>query len=199
MTHKELFEILATKNVNEYTEERDGLTYLSWSWAWKEFLKVVPDATYQVRMFPQPDGTLLPYCGNGKMGYMVFTSVTANGITRECYLPVMDGKNKTMKDEPYKYSTKSGEKTVEAVSMFDVNKAIMRCLAKNLAMFGLGIYIYSGEDIPEDFTTATTEQIEKIKSLYSNIASVLKWGGVGSLEELTRTQANQLISQKENG
>jgi hypothetical protein len=58
MTEKELFEILAQKDVSEYTEEREGLTYLSWAWAWQEFLKVVPDATYKVKMFNAPDGTL---------------------------------------------------------------------------------------------------------------------------------------------
>ena len=59
--------------------------------------------------------------------------------------------NKAMKSKPYKYMTKkyNGEKSVEAASMFDVNKTIMRCLVKNLAMFGLGLYIYSGEDLPE--------------------------------------------------
>jgi hypothetical protein len=67
------------------------------------------------------------------------------------WLPVMDGKNKAMKREAYKYMTKFGEKSVEAFTMFDVNKAIMRCLTKNLAMFGLGLYIYAGEDLPEGY------------------------------------------------
>jgi DNA-directed RNA polymerase subunit RPC12/RpoP len=62
----------------------------------------------------------------------------------------MDGANKSMKLNAYTYSTRSGEKTVEAISMFDINKTVMRCLVKNLAMFGLGLYIYAGEDLPED-------------------------------------------------
>ena len=81
------------------------------------------------------------------------------------WLPVLDGANKAMKAAPYTYTTpkwdynpqtrrreKIGmeERTVEAASMFDVNKAIMRCLVKNLAMFGLGLYVYAGEDLPED-------------------------------------------------
>ena len=84
-------------------------------------------------------------------GFMVFTSVTVEDVTHEMWLPVMDGANKAMKDKPYKYMTKyNGEKSVEQASMFDVNKTIMRCLVKNIAMFGLGLYIYAGEDLPEE-------------------------------------------------
>ena len=79
----------------------------------------------------------------------MFTKVTINGITKEMWLPVMDSKNKAMKKEPYTYTTKYGEKTVESATMFEINKTIMRCLVKNLAMFGLGLYIYAGEDLPE--------------------------------------------------
>lgn len=196
MTEKELFEILAQKDVSEYTEEREGLTYLSWAWAWQEFLKVVPDAVYKVKMFHAPDGTLVPYCGNGKMGYMVFTEVTACGITRECYLPVMDSKNKTMKDEPYTYTTKFGEKSVEAVSMFDVNKTIMRCLAKNIAMFGLGLYVYQGQDLPQDFTMITNEQKKEFEDLGVNTFNVLRKFGISSIDELTKKQAQQVIESK---
>ena len=96
---------------------------------------------------------------------MVYTSVTIEGISHEMWSPVLDGANKAMKATPYTYTTpkweynpqtrrreKVGmeERTVEAASMFDVNKAIMRCLVKNLAMFGLGLYVYAGEDLPED-------------------------------------------------
>ena len=212
MTEKELFEILAQKDVSDYTEEREGLTYLSWAWAWQEFLKVVPDATYKVKMFNAPDGTLVPYCGNGKMGYMVFTEVSACGVTRECYLPVMDGKNKTMKDEPYTYEVKKyewnnatrkkewqgeyEEKTVEEISMFDVNKTIMRCLAKNIAMFGLGLYVYQGQDLPQDFTMITAEQKKEFETLGVNTFNVLRKFGVASIDELTKKQASQVIESK---
>lgn len=133
-------------NVNEYTEKKEGLTYLSWAYAWREFKKIFPTATYEIKKFENS----LPYVYDENIGYMVFTSVTVEGLTHEMWLPVMDSKNKTMKKEPYKYTTKYGEKTVEAATMFDVNKAIMRCLVKNLAMFGLGLYIYAGEDLPEE-------------------------------------------------
>ena len=79
---------------------------------------------------------------------MCHTSVTIEGETLEMWLPVMDGKNKSMKKYKYTYPTRYGEKEVEPATTFDINKTIMRCLVKNLAMFGLGIYIYAGEDLP---------------------------------------------------
>jgi hypothetical protein len=80
---------------------------------------------------------------------MCHTSVTIEGQTLEMWLPVMDGKNKSMKKKPYSYPTKYGDKQVDAATTFDINKTLMRCLVKNLAMFGLGIYIYAGEDLPD--------------------------------------------------
>ena len=79
--------------------------------------------------------------GNDKIGYMVSTSVTADGLTYDMWLPVMDMRNKSIM-QPTSY---------------DVNKSIMRCLTKNLAMFGLGLYIYAGEDLPEDEQKAPRE------------------------------------------
>ena len=141
------FEKAYNLNVSEKTEKKEGLTYLSWAWAWAEFKKIYPDATYQVEMFG--DYSNLPFVYDDKLGYMVFTSVKADGVTHSMWLPVMNGANKAMRSEPYVYQTKYGEKTVEAATMFDVNKTLMRCLTKNLAMFGLGLYIYAGEDLPE--------------------------------------------------
>lgn len=69
-----------------------------------------------------------------------------------------------MKHEAYTYTTKYGSKTVEAATMFDINKTLMRCLTKNLAMFGLGIYIYAGEDLPESDTTTATATATESKS-----------------------------------
>ena len=139
-----LFTRLSAINVNERTDTRDNLTYLTWSWAWAMFKKEVPDATYNVRNW---DGK--PYLYDENTGYMVETSVTAEGQTYEMWLPVMNGANKAMKAQPYTYKTKYGDKEVEAATMFDINKAIMRCLVKNIAMFGLGLYIYADEDLPQ--------------------------------------------------
>ena len=145
---------------------------MSWSYAWAEFKKIYPDATYEVKK----DELGRCYFGDAHIGYMVYTSVSAGGLTYEMWLPVMDGANKAMKDEPYTYTVKNSKfqyatlnkengkyydrygneqtefitKTVEAMTMFDVNKTVMRCLVKNLAMFGLGLYIYAGEDLPKD-------------------------------------------------
>lgn len=143
---REKFQELYSLNVNEYVEKKQGLSYLTWSYAWAEFKKIYPDAVYEVKK----DEAGRCYFGDDQIGYMVYTSVTAGGLTYEMWLPVMDNNNKSMKLNSYTYSTRAGEKNVEAISMFDINKAVMRCLVKNLAMFGLGLYIYAGEDLPED-------------------------------------------------
>ena len=143
MTELTHYKNLAAVNTADKTEKKNKLTYLSWAHAWDAVKKVYPDANYVVQTF---NGK--PYLYDEKLGYMVFTEVTIEGLTHLMWLPVMDGANKAMKSEPYTYSTKYGDKSVEAASMFDINKTIMRCLVKNLAMFGLGINIYAGEDLP---------------------------------------------------
>ena len=144
--NNQTFEQVLSINVNDKTEKKNGLTYLSWAWAWGEFKKIYPMAAYRVKK----DEKGLPYVYDENLGYMVFTEVTVGDLTHEMWLPVMDGANKSMKSKKYTYSTKFGEKTVESATMFDINKTIMRCLTKNLAMFGLGLYIYAGEDLPVD-------------------------------------------------
>ncbi len=186
MAEQTSFEKLYNINVNEKTESKNGLTYLSWAWAWAEFKKIHPDATYEVKKFEYG----LPYVYDENTGYMVFTSVTVDGLTHEMWLPVMDGNNKAMKADIYDYSVKNPKfkyakwnkdagkyldsygneqkeyitKYVQAATMFDVNKTIMRCLTKNLAMFGLGLYIYAGEDLPEDMRS-DDDKIAEIKQL----------------------------------
>lgn len=160
---KELFKV----NVNDHTETKDGLTYLSWPFAIAEVCKAFPDFSYKVHRFGDNQ---LPYVYDDVTGYMVSTEVTINGITHEMWLPVMDSKNKAMKAKPYSYFVKdrdgkSYEKTVEAATMFDINKSIMRCLVKNLAMFGLGLYIYAGEDIPEITLDDVRQEISNAKSV----------------------------------
>lgn len=143
---REIFDELFKLNVNEHVEKKQNLSYLSWSWAWAEVKKRYPQASYEVVKFENG----LPYAYDPKTGYMVYTKVTINETTHEMWLPVMDNNNNTMLDHAYEYTTKYGKKIVAACTMFEVNKAIMRCLVKNLAMFGLGLYIYSGEDLPEE-------------------------------------------------
>lgn len=136
---KSVFERLSAINVNEHVEKKDNLTYLSWAWAWSVTKKECPDASYKI----------LPTEYDDDLGFMCHSEVTIEGQTLEMWLPVMDGKNKSMKKKPYSYPTKYGDKQVDAATTFDINKTLMRCLVKNLAMFGLGIYIYAGEDLPD--------------------------------------------------
>lgn len=158
-SNENVFLTLNAINVNEHTETKDTgnvkLTYLSWAWAWAEVKKKFPDANYEIVKF---EG--LPYVYDEKTGYMVYTTVTIKDVKHEMWLPVMDGNNRSMKAYPYELLTKSGKKIpVAAATMFDINKTIMRCLTKNLAMFGLGLYIYAGEDLPE------TDDVESVQSI----------------------------------
>ena len=149
MTFEEINALDVSDHIEKVTGDGKELSYLSWTWAVAEFKKHFPDMKYEVKLFDNGSGVKLPYMFDKNTGYMVSTSVTADGLTQDMWLPVMDAKNKAMKSEPYTYKTKYGEKRVESATMFDVNKTIMRCLVKNFAMFGLGLYIYAGEDVPE--------------------------------------------------
>jgi hypothetical protein len=157
----EHYKKLSKIDVKGMTEKKNGLTYLTWSKAFGELLKNFPEATYEIKKFGE-EGK--PYFMD-ESGAMVFTSMTIEGITREMFLPVLDGANKPMKATSYKYTTKYGEKTCEAINMFHVNKTIMRCLVKNIAVFGLGLNIYAKEDLPlgeEIDLNAIKEQLKKM-------------------------------------
>lgn len=149
MTEKTKFEQLTAVDCSAHIDKKNtggvNLSYLSWAWAWDYFKKAYPDATYQIKEW---DGK--PYLFDEKTGYMVETSITAGGETYVMWLPVMDNTNHSMLDKPYKIQTKFKTIDVPAATMFDINKNIMRCLVKNMAMFGLGLYIYAGEDLPAD-------------------------------------------------
>ena len=124
------FNELNSIDCSDKTEKKNGLTYLSWAWAWAEVKKLHPDATYTI--YENADG--LFYHTDGKTCW-VKTGVTVNGIEHIEYLPVMDYKNQSI--------------LAERVTSFDVNKAIQRSLTKACARHGLGLYIYAGEDLPE--------------------------------------------------
>jgi hypothetical protein len=120
-------------NVQDHVEKKNGLTYLSWAWAWAEALKADPTATFHVDTFQRADGRTIPYMDiNGTAMVWVRATLFSKGMT--CMLPVMDHRNKPIQNP----------------DAFQVNTAIMRCLTKCLAMHGLGLYIYAGEDLPED-------------------------------------------------
>lgn len=197
---KKRFNELLSLNVNEKTEKKKQgnteLTYLSWAYAWAEFKKVYPDADYTIKKFTNAvTGVTLPYL-ESELGFLVFTEITAGGLTHEMWLPVMDGANKAMLKEPYTYATKyNGEKTVDKATMFDINKTIMRCLVKNMAMFGLGLYIYAGEDLPPA-ETCTAEQVAKMRELEVIEPNLCKKFNVTSIEHLTAEQADFVIQSK---
>ena len=121
-------------NVNGKTEKKNGLTYLSWAWAWAEVKKLYPDATYTVYERDTEFGPV-NYFTDGRTCW-VKTGVTINSIEHIEELPVMDFKNRSI--------------PLDAVNSMDVNKAIQRSLTKACARHGLGLYIYAGEDLPED-------------------------------------------------
>ena len=126
MNSEQVLAMLKT-NVNEHTEKKNGLTYLSWAWAWAEALKADPEATYKIEMFG--DKCYMDINGTA----MVFVTVTMFGKAMTCQLPVMDFRNKAILNP----------------DAFAVNTAIMRCMTKALSLHGLGLYIYAGEDLPE--------------------------------------------------
>ncbi len=159
-----LFNALNSLDLSDKIEKRDNLTYLSWANAWAEFKSAYPNATYKIIKNP---ATNLPYFADQDLGIIVYTEVKVDDQTHEMWLPVLNGANKPLKLQAYTYSVwdkekrQYVEKTVNAATMFDVNKAIMRCLVKNLAMFGLGLYIYAGEDLPDTTNAETTTQEQK--------------------------------------
>ena len=145
-----IFKTLSKINVNDMVEKKQTggttLTYLSWASAFQVAKENFPDLEYVIERNPE---TGMPYWYDPLTGYMVFTKVTIGGQTHEMWLPVMDGTNHAMKAEPYEVQTKYKKFKVPVATMCDINKAIMRCLVKNLSIFGLGLYIYRGEDLPE--------------------------------------------------
>lgn len=164
---KSVFETLSAIDCSKYVEKKkatngDQLSYLSWARAWQIVKKHFPDATYSRAYW---DGK--PYLYDENLGYYVETEVTIDGETQSMHLFVMNGANKAMKTQPYSYKTRSGEKWVEAATMFDINTTLQRCLVKNLAMFGLGLNLYYGEDIPE-----AVKEEEQANQLAQAIAEV---------------------------
>jgi len=154
------FALLNKVNVNEHTEKKIGLTYLSWAWAWTEFMKAYPESFSTV--YERADGRL--YWDDGKTAWVkvgvtiVYEDNDGNAKQKEQieYLPIMDSKNRSI--------------PIDNITSMDVNKAIQRCRTKAIAELGLGCYIYAGEDLPEE-----TEEDKKAKLLLATeIASLRK-------------------------
>lgn len=131
-------------NVNEHVEQKNRLSYLSWAWAWGELKKRYPDSVYKI--YENENGCF--YHTDGRTCW-VKTGVTVNGIEHIEYLPVMDYKNKSI--------------PLEDITSFDVNKAIQRSLTKAVARHGLGLYIYAGEDLPEEEAQEKKNEVTEAK------------------------------------
>lgn len=179
------FQTLNDINVNDKTEQKNGLTYLSWAWAWGEVKKLFPDANYTI--YENADGW--NYHTDGRTCW-VKTGVTVNGIEHIEELPVMDFRNKSI--------------PLESVDSMAVNKAIQRSLTKAVARHGLGLYIYAGEDLPESEKEPTVE-VEVPKTVIcekcgSKIRTkVTKDGKFWSSEEianLTREKFGKALCEK---
>lgn len=152
-----IFSKLNSINVNDKTEKKNGLTYLSWAWAWGEVKKLYPDATYTIYENTLPNGYIVNYFTDGRTSY-VKTGVTINNLEHIEELPVMDYRNKSI--------------LLENMTSFDVNKTIQRSLTKALARHGLGLYIYAGEDLPEDEKDNEQEKVidkTKVQALNKSI------------------------------
>ena len=140
-----IFEQLNKINVNGHTEKKNGLTYLSWAWAWAEVKKLYPEAFYTIYERETEYGPV-NYFTDGRTCW-VKTGVTIEGLEHIEELPVMDFKNRSI--------------AYDAVTSMDTNKAIQRSLTKACARHGLGLYIYAGEDLPETESVQEAERIER--------------------------------------
>ena len=149
-----VFATLNAVNVNEHTEKKNGLTYLSWAWAWQSVKSLYPEATYTI--YENADGWF--YHTDGKTAW-VKTGVTIDGLEHIEYLPVMDYRNKSI--------------PADQVTSFDVNKAIQRSLTKACARHGLGLYVYSGEDLPQSEKPTDEDRPRLIADIYNTMG---KWG-----------------------
>lgn len=152
-----IFSKLNSINVNDKTEKKNGLTYLAWAWAWGEVKKIYPDANYTIYENTLPSGYVVNYFTDGRTSY-VKTGVTINNLEHIEELPVMDYRNKSI--------------LLENMTSFDVNKTIQRSLTKALARHGLGLYIYAGEDLPEDEKDNEQEKVidkTKVQALNKSI------------------------------
>lgn len=148
---KTVFSVLSKIDVTRNVKTKENLKYLPWAFVWSEIRSRYPDARYAVH--ENENG--LPYF-ESELGLIVKTTVVISGDELDMWLPVMDHKNKAMKKNEYSYeifdkrtNTKQ-KKYVSAATMADINKTIMRCLVKNIAMFGLGMCLYMGEDTADD-------------------------------------------------
>lgn len=182
MTEKENYFLkLFNTNVSDKIEKKNGLSYVSWSYAWAEVKKQFPDANYAI--YENKDGWF--YHTDGKTAW-VKTGVTINGIEHIEMLPVMDFKNRSI--------------PVDQITSFDVNKAIQRSLTKAVARHGLGLYVYAGEDLPEEEAETRRQEKEAViqaKAQGKGKAEITTSGKVQELSEAMKYIQNELAFMAE--
>lgn len=189
MSQLTLFEQLFSRNVNDRVETKEvgprktKLSYLSWAWAWAEIKKVDPNATSIIHEFPLEgnEHIMVPYLKTPN-GYFVKVSVTVQGQTETEWLPVMDENNNALgtlamvwskEKNEYGKSFKVQEQLPEPTAM-EINKAHKRCLVKAIALHGLGLYIFSGEDLPETIVPRVNEkQLNELRSIGEKVAALV--------------------------
>lgn len=172
METEDIFKKLRAVDIRPFVKQKQNgkMNYLSWAVAWRLVIELFPDSTYELVEFADE----MP-CKVTPFGIFVKTNVTIGGITRTMTLPVLDGSNKSLKLEASSYKAKDYQtkqmidKPIEAVTAFDVNKAQMRCLVKNLSVFGLGLDLYIGMDLPADLQLEQHEE-DKQESKIENRA-----------------------------
>lgn len=195
---KDPYTVLSKINVNDHTENKNGLTYLSWAWAWDILMSIYPDSYTTIN---RPAGGL-PYWTDGSTCWVdVGVTIVWNGFRRERseIFPIMDYRNRSI--------------PLEKITSFDLNTALQRAWTKCIARHGLGFYIYAGQDLPnEEYQAkkqaeeeakkelATADDIEKIRALYyeSEIEKMLKRLKLKDITELNAEQAAKMIAKRDN-
>jgi hypothetical protein len=192
-----IWETLAAVNINNHVKSKQGLSYLSWAYAWGAVKEKYPEAKYTVVNF---DGK--PFLHDEVLGYLVQTEVTIEELVIPMHLFVMDGANKAQKSHDYEYLARGKAKNCIAATMFDINTTIMRCLVKNLAMFGLGYYLYAGEDLPIETESARADrfarEIELDISYINNCKNIDELISIfkGSKHQRAITPAKDVMKEK---
>ena len=186
MNEQTLFNQLNSMNVNDHVEKKQGLSYLAWSYAHQELMKIDPNYEMKIHEYPHPEVDneqyFVPYLASPE-GYSVTVSITLKGLTKTETLPVLDFKNKSV---PYKQA-----------DMFQINKTYKRAFVKAAALHGIGLYIYHGEEVPSASDNDITELEEKInqfvtisqeKGKDANLDKTMRWLGISNINKVSQKE-----------
>lgn len=197
MTEQTLFNKLNALNVNDHVEKKQGLSYLAWSYAHQELMKIDPNYEMKIHEYPHPDVTneqyFVPYLASPE-GYSVTVSITLKGLTKTETLPVLDFKNKSV---PYKQA-----------DMFQINKTYKRAFVKAAALHGIGLYLYHGEDAPGASDNDRTELEDKINQFVSisqekgrdaTLDKTMRWLGISDINKVSQKEIAQAHAKLDAG